>query len=454
MSYLTRSGGREKTKQAVTSTLRKYTTRLGAGDFTFGILHTIHAVVMIAFSFAQIFVFARVLDHERYAQVVFLTALAFYFLPLSQAAGRANYVALREDAVRGLELAARDAVLALLLANFLFLAAASVVVPFVIGAVAAGRGLEIGLYVAFCLSTNFLYFDVQSAIWALDLGKMFNVYSLAMRMVHFASVAVLWWTRDFLLFSIIATLANLAFLFAVGRLALTAHPGITPGFRPGFPRRPLLSAHLSNLRTALVSTLAELIALQAPYGLFAALFGVGPVIVAYDTIMKLTRPAATAARIITEIALPRVTRLNLSSNMVEAQRLVLKAFFATLGVSLMLALFVAMFGQGIFRLLLGPNNLMPQGAQYAAFAIIVANGLYQPSMIFLGFNNARKLVLVVAAAAFAGFVVLALTMAATTLPLMGVLWSYIAYLSALALLAAWLSWNQLGSASQPGRLSA
>jgi hypothetical protein len=408
--------------------------RLRAMLTGFGALHALNALVNMGYTFLQLFVFARTLPTDRYATVVFLTSIGFFVLPISQAIGRANFTVLRPVVVQGGQARPHDEIaLAInLQAVLLLLLAAGIPLQ---TAADAPTYAEDALYLLFCFFTNFWYFELQSTVWAVDLSKEFERLSLTRRLVNFASLGLLLATGDFLVFGLFTLAINTAFFLLLRRM-VRRRTAVVPTF-PDFRRLDgaTVADYARHWRTALMSTLSELVILSAPYGLFTAVFGVGPAVVLFDTAMKLTRLSTMVSRNLSEIALPRVSRLNIGGERRAARRTFLVIVGLSVAGSLALAAFVALAGPLVFSVLLGPNNVMPEGSALVAAGLVLASGFYQPAVFFIGFMSARGSVGWLVASAAGGFAALSAAVWFGGLDPLAALAAYAVYFGAVSLIA-------------------
>ncbi len=393
---------------------------------SFGFLHSFNSVLSAIFSFVQLVIFAHVLPSETYSKVVMLTAIGFFLKPIDQAVGRANFIALREDSVRGAHSGPRQEVVAFLYGQAALIVAVSAVLPLWIEG-GAHHYLQDVLFLSFALFTNFWSFDLQTTAWSVDLPKEFVRLTLAQRLIFFAGLAALWITRNFLLFTVVAAITTALFLILAARL-LNGRSGvlaITLRF-PGMTWAAL-RAHGKLFWTSLLTTLSELVVLNSAYGLISAMFGVGAAIVTFDSIMKIARLAMTGSRTLAEIALPRYSRMVIEQDRVGSKRL----FFIVLGVCLAAtaipSLALVFAGQRIFALLLGHNNVVPSSAGLVAGIIVLISGLYQPVLFFLGFANARREIQNLTIASIIGFAIFAAAVVGLKLTMMEMLWAYAIY---------------------------
>ena len=404
--------------------------------FSFGFLHSANTGLNILFNFAQLIVFARVLAPDRYAEVVVLTAAGFFLKPIDQAIGRANFIALREDAVRKTGVGKRQEVIAALYAQALFLTLVAAALPLFIG----GRDhyLENALYLFFCLYTNYWAFDLQTTAWSVDLSKRFVQIALTQRLTQFAALVALWITHDFLVFCVLICVISLAYLTRVGLLIDRHTTVLSLGLRLAELKWREITAYGRLFWSSLLSTLSELVVLSSPYALFSSIFGVGSAVVVFDSIMKIARLSMTGSRTLAEIALPRQSRMAIEGDHKGSSRIFLLVLGLCLAATAVPAAALAFKSDLIFSLILGHNNRVPVEAGLVAGVIVLTSGLYQPAMFFLSFANAERQIRQLTAASVVGLGLFAAAVLVLHLPLMPILWAYAAYFVLVSLLALYL----------------
>ena len=394
----------------------------------FGALHALHTAMNLGFTLLQLLVLARLLDQPRYAEIVFLTAVGLYIQPADQAIGRANYMALR-PAAAGMAGAARGAVVWSLAGQACLLLLLSFVVPLWFGTDDPVRYLGNALFLFGCLFTNYWSFDLQSTAWAADLGRRFAFVSILRRLAFLAALGLFWLTGDFLLYGAATTIVIVLFMAVVLRDARHA-PLLAAG--PASTARTGLLAYWKQFWASLAFALSELLVLNSPYAVLTALFGVGPVLVVFDSVMKVARLAMAGTRTLAEIFLPRISRQLIDGERAEAQRGLWRVTLLCAAATAIPAGAVLFFSPLVFDLLLGPNNVVPPEAAPAAALIIMVSGFYQPATLFLSYLNARRLVLGVAIFASAGAAVAAAIMLIGRFEAAGLLWIYAGFFAAVS----------------------
>jgi hypothetical protein len=411
---------------------RRSLARGAALATSFGALHTVHTLLNLAFTLVQLLVLARGLDSGRYAEVVFLTAIGVYVQPVDQAIGRANYVALSPTGT-GTRDGSRDAVVWTLGSQALFLTLVSFAAPLWFGVDDPTRYFGNALYLFGCLFTNFWSFDLQSTVWSADLGRPFAFISILRRLLFFGALALFWATGQFLLFGVATTVIILVFMVVLMRLA--SRRGSALAERPRRLSGGAILAYLRQFWTSLLSSLSELLILGSPYAVLTFLFGVGPALVAFDSVMKVGRLAMAGTRTFCEITLPRISRRLSSRDLTGVRRGLLAIIAVCLFASAVPAAMLWLYGPFVFSLLLGHNNVVPAEASAAAALIVLTTGLYQPAAFFLSYLNAGKAIRLIAWLAVAGAGFYAIALAWGGAGIVGSLWYYAAIFLALSTVA-------------------
>ena len=140
-------------------------------------------------------------------------------------------------------------------------------------------------------------------------------------------------------------------------------------------------------------------------------------------------------RTLAEIFLPRISRQLLAGEMPKARRGLALVTALCVAASAIPALAVLLFGQLIFDLLLGPNNVVPSQAIPVAALIVLISGFYQPATLFLSYLNAARLIRRVAQLAFIGAAVFALLVVLSGADPVALLWIYAAFFAAISLVS-------------------
>src|SRR5882757_1365708 len=348
---------------------------------SFGVLHTTNTALNILYSLALLLSLSRALPRDQYAQVVFLTAISFYFQPIDQALGRVSFAELRASVVRNET--PKQYVVVVLGIQLGVLTLASICIPLAI-AYGQGSGYQVShsFYLLFALLTNFWAFDLQSTAFALELGGKFVRWSLLHRLCQFAVLGALWLSASFSIFASLAAGVFTAFaIFACAALVWEMGVQRLPSTQGSWRGRAQLIA------TSFTSGLADLLILNVPYAVVSFTYGVGPTLVVFDSVMKVARLVMAGSRTLAEIGLPRHSRFVVQFDAKSANRLFSQLVVLCVLASAIPAAVVAIDAPLVFSLLLGPNNIVPAGCAIVISIIIVATGLYQAASMLMSFTN-------------------------------------------------------------------
>lgn len=359
----------------------------------FGALHAFNTALNMGFTLLQLLVLARILSISRYSEIVFLSTIGFYLQPIDQAIGRSSFVALQGGEADVLQ-PQRPEIRLVLAAHASLVVAVSLIVPSLLQTVASSVWSEDVLFLFLSLAINMWAFDLQSTAWAIGRNVPFVQVSIAHRLLHLCALATAFWTKSFAAFVAISSLATIFCVVLVWRMFAQA------GLLQASARQFDWSGYIGIFRLSFLATLTDFLALNAPYALVAARFGIGPSLIAFDSVMKVARIVMAGARTLAEIVLPRHSALVAGGRLDYAR----STFRAVLGLSFCLTLIpaaaIALAGGTLFHILLGRNDVVPQTAMIAAATIVLASGIYQPASFFLGYSNARSSIYTMGVQAF------------------------------------------------------
>jgi hypothetical protein len=417
--------------------------RLKALFQPFPILHAGNAGVNMIYTLAQTLVFARALDGRLFSQAIAVVTISLYLLPVNQAVARANFVVVRRRVVGG------EAGHGLPQVGLAFHASQGLMLfAGVLGPLLAQPGdlkayLALAAFATFNTLSNLWFFELQMAMLAVDRPIGFEVMSLARRIANAATLAWLWFSHDFLLFSALmlaqAVISQAWLMQRVGRHSdLFAWPrGLT---------RAALTEHLGQLWTSIQATFAEWLTLNGPYALFTARFGVGAGLIALDTGMKLLRVGLTVTRNFSEIALPSVSRAVIEKRGAAATRAVLIVLVISAAPVAALAGVLLLREHWLFSTLLAGNDVMPPGAG-GAFALAILAGVgFQAGSHLVGHVGRAREVRIFTGCAAVSFAGLAVYMLALKPMLSPALWAVALSVSVTSLAGLWCILRTLRSA--------
>jgi len=410
----------------------------------FAAFHAANMVLNLAYTLLQLIAITRAVGPDRYAGIVLLVSVGFYFQPLDQAIGRANYIRLNRQANLPVAPRTMDEI-ALLDALH---SAAMIAVCFIFPIFSPGRGLDVYLEDSFLMLSILLMnswgFNLQPIAWALGLEFAFSILSLARRIFHLFGLLLLWLTGSMLVFCLIVGASSIAFhLFA--RIWIATRSPLVPLL----PRwRALtkddITSYLRQIANSSLSSLSELLVLNSPYVIIGWLYGASALMVIFDSIMKVARPPMMAARVFVETQIPRVTRAMIAGQTEAVEKSIWYTTVVCAIGSLVVAAIVLMKGQLIFQILLGPNNIVEPDFFPVAAGIILAATSYQPISAFLSYGDFQSAVRKFALTSIVGFSVCSLSIHYSGGGARDILWFYVIYCSACLLIGAVLLHLQLG----------
>ncbi len=353
----------------MTSEIRALTpARLRSLVTGFAGVHTLNAGLTILYSLAQTLVFARVMDHRLFSMTVVATAVGLYMLPLNQSVARANFVLLREKAVRVADRGAPEAAAAFNVSQIILLVV-PLVAPLALGVGDPGEYASFACYVFFTTYSNIWYFEIQMSMMAVEQALPFERVAFLRRVINYVILIFLFVTHQFFVTNIMLAALTLGF-----------HLYVTQVMAKGWglfdwPRNltgVAIKRHLTRLWVSLQATGAEWLTLNGPYAVFVARFGVGPGVVTIDTVLKLLRIVVSVTRNLAEIALPRVSRAILMGDAHQGRLPVILAMGGGAAAAVGCGVMITFWEHFSFGLLLGPNNVIPHGAGAAAALALLA----------------------------------------------------------------------------------
>lgn len=406
---------------------------------SFAPLHLLNFAANIGYSLIQLIVFARVLDFSRYAEVVILLSVGFYLQPIDQAFGRANFVMLRRHHVSGALGSEQHEVSLSLAVDVILMTLLCLAIPFLLSSAGVQVYAENVLILVVVLLTNAWSFNLQSIALATDLAFRYSALSFIRRLTQLVAIIALWLTRDLLVFGLVAGLSAAVFhliaLVAISRR--TALISLIPRYDQLTVER--LSAYLRQVFTSFSSAVSELVVLNSTYFVLTVLHGPSPMVVVFDSIMKVARLVNAAARTLTETQLPGVSRLLLNGERQKAEQRALWLGAVCLCGALIPALVIWLDGGRVFQFLLGPNNLVPAGAMLPAGVIVVVSTLYQLVSVLLSYGVVQRPIHLLTWVCLAGFAISAVAIGLAGEAISIVLWCYSIYCFACLLIGAILT---------------
>jgi len=392
----------------------------------FAALHALNTGLNLVYTLLQLLVLARTLDPERYTQIVLLLSFGIYFQPMDQAIGRANYIVLRKNHVSKSASRGVHVITAIDFAYSALLTVGCFAVPLLLASHGNREYFESSLLLVGSLFTNTWSYRTQSIAWAVGLERYFSVLSLWRRLAHMAALALLWLTKDLLAFCVAVT----ACIFVFHIIAVAAIARSSTLFRLSSLmrwRRHELADYLGRIGTSLLSSLSELLVLNSPYLLIPFFYGVSPLIVVYDSIMKVARLSITGTRAFVETQLPKLSQLLIVGAIGAVERLALRLLLICFMGAALLAASVVFKGALLFSLLLGPNNLITADLLLPAAVIILITSIYQPIAVMLSYGEFPRTIARFSLLCASGFLIFGLVVWMSRDASRQILWLYSTY---------------------------
>jgi len=265
----------------------------------------------IAMGFVQTFVFARVLDPERFSIFILTAAVGYSLWIADLGLAKIAFVNLRAPHLAGRHnnRAAREAGAVFLFYIFLSFAAALACFAVVLqrpGATVHGA-LDLALFLSF-VALNLSWSALRTISMAVDLFVYFERLELSRRAVNIAMLLAVLVGLPLTAFLVASNLLWAAmFIAAAARLvrrgALALHVR-------GFPRelRAFFTANWHAIWKSSTGALSELFVVTFPYYVVPVAFGLGPAPIILDTAFKIFRGACVVFAAVCDLAVPGQTR--------------------------------------------------------------------------------------------------------------------------------------------------
>jgi O-antigen/teichoic acid export membrane protein len=269
------------------------------------------AACAVAMGFVQTFVFARVLDPERFSIFILTAAVGYSLWIADLGLAKIAFVNLRAAHLAGgrNNRAASEAGAVVLF--YVLLGIASAIACFAIvllrPAATAHDALDLALFLSF-VALNLAWSSLRTISMAVDLFVYFERLELFRRAVNIATLLMVLIGLPLTVFLAAANLLwAVVFAAVIGKLA---HRGALALHVRGFPRE--LRAFFFSNRHAIwkssAGALSELFAVTFPYYVVPAAFGFGPAPIILDTAFKIFRGACVIFAAATDLAVPGQTR--------------------------------------------------------------------------------------------------------------------------------------------------
>ncbi|MGE3989211.1 hypothetical protein [Pseudorhodoplanes sp.] len=324
----------------------------------------------------QTFVFARILDPERFSVFILVGTLGIALWLCDIGLVKIIFVRLRTWLLAGAEAGAAIVQHATAIVILYFLLGIAGTIGCFAGALMFGAGayasLELALFFLFTAIT-LVWFTLRNISLAVDDFIFFESMEVTRRTLHVGFMLATLAGLSLMAFLVIANLIWAA-LFAV-MIARLSRNGALQATVAGFPGH--LRSFFRHNRKEVVSggtyAVNEFYLYNFAYAIVPMAYGLGAPTIILDTLFKVVRGATVLYSAASDVALPRQTRaysegdrksLLLSTGMAAA--------LASLpGIGICIAL--AFFSEPMFRLLLGESAVMPQAISNLMIILLIAN---------------------------------------------------------------------------------
>lgn len=324
----------------------------------------------------QTFVFARILDPERFSIFILVGTLGIALWLSDIGLVKIIFVRLRAWLLGGAESGARIVRHATAIVILYFLLGIICTIACFIGALIFGAGvygsLELALFFLFTAIT-LVWFALRNISLAVDDFIFFESMEAVRRTLHVGFMLATLIGLSLMAFLFIANLIWIA-LFAVTITRLSRR-GALQATIVGFPGH-LRSFFRDNRKEVLSGgtyAVNEYYLYNFAYALVPLAYGLGAPTIILDTMFKVIRGATVLYSAACDAALPRQTRAH---NEGDRRSLVLSTWMAAALSSLpaiAICIALAFFSEPMFRILLGDSAVMPQAIANLMIVLLVAN---------------------------------------------------------------------------------
>jgi O-antigen/teichoic acid export membrane protein len=357
----------------------------------------------------QTFVFARILDPERFSVFILVGTLGIALWLSDIGLVKIIFVRMRAWLLGGAEAGAAVVGHATAIVILYFLLGIVCTIACFFGALLLGAGayggLELALFFLFTAIT-LVWFALRNISLAVDDFIFFEVMEVTRRTLHVGFMLATLIGLSLMAFLVIANLIWAA-LFAV-MIARLSRKGALQATVAGFAGH--LRSFFRDNRKEVVSggtyAVNEFYLYNFAYAIVPAAYGLGAPTIILDTLFKVVRGATVLYSAASDVALPRQTRAHSEG---DRRSVVLATWMAAglaslPGIAICIAL--AFFSEPMFRILLGDSAVMPQPIVHLMIVLLIANLIQTVSnflLIHTGYFKviARLSILVSLAATFA-----------------------------------------------------
>jgi O-antigen/teichoic acid export membrane protein len=320
------------------------------------------AASAIAMGFVQTFVFARVLDPQRFSIFILTAAVGYSLWIADLGLAKIAFVNLRTPHLAGRrdDRAASDAGAVVLF--YIVLSTATALVCFVTLSLrptaTAHEALDLALFLSF-IALNLAWSALRTVSMAVDLFLYFERLELLRRAVNIATLLAVLIGLPLTVFLIGSNLLWAAmFIAAIGKLirrgALVLHVRALPHEIHAF-----FAANWRAIWKSSAGALSELFVVTFPYYIVPIAFGLGPAPIILDTAFKIFRGACVIFAAVCDLAVPSQTHAYHArdNKRLVATTLLAAALCATLALAACGLLLVG--GSELYRFLLHTAATVP-----------------------------------------------------------------------------------------------
>jgi O-antigen/teichoic acid export membrane protein len=324
----------------------------------------------------QTFVFARILDPERFSVFILVGTLGIALWLSDIGLVKIIFVRLRAWLLGGAQAGASIVWHATAIVILYFLLGIVCTVACFFGALAFGAGvyggLELALFFLFTAIT-LVWFALRNISLAVDEFIFFEIMEVTRRTLHVGFMLATLAGLSLMAFLVIANLIWVA-LFAV-TIARLSRKGALQATVAGFPGH--LRSFFRDNKKEVVSggtyAVNEFYLYNFSYAIVPVAYGLGAPTIILDTLFKVVRGATVLYSAASDVALPRQTRAHSEG---DRRSLVLATWMAAGLASLpgiVICIALAFFSEPMFRILLGNSAVMPQAISNLMIVLLIAN---------------------------------------------------------------------------------
>jgi len=342
------------------------------------VLRGLTAAFAVATGFVQTFVFARVLDPERFAVFIVTAAVAYSLWIADLGLAKIAFVNLRVPHLAATRdgRAAREAGAVVVFYILLGLGASLVCFAAVLARTGAPHdAFDLALFLCF-VALNLPWSALRSISLAVDLFVFFERLELLRRVLSVAALLAMLAGLPLTLF--VAGMNVLWAVLLVAAIGVLGRRGALALHVRYFPRElhAFLAANWPAIRRSATGALSELFVVTFPYYVVPIAFGLGAGPIILDTVFKIFRGACVIFAAVCDLAIPGQTR---AYNAGDARRLVLTTLIAVglCAIPALCASALLIFGgEELYRFLLRTAASVPPQVTPIVVVLLLA-GIFQ-----------------------------------------------------------------------------